>query len=994
MARIPDEQIARIKREVSLLRLAESQGYKPIKQGKEYAVNCPFHDDKTPSCMINPEKNEFNCFGCDAGGSVIDWVMKTKGIGFRLACELLLKDIGVVAEKTTKVVKRSSTIKLSSSLATDLLENLSAPLNCVTDYYHQTMLNSPEALAYLEKRGLNDPQLIKQFKLGFANRTLAYHIPDGNRKEGKRIRTALAEVGVLRKTGHEHLNGSIVVPLWNAEGSVVKLYGRKIAPKNQLPKNSSEHLYLLGPHTGVWNREGLVNHPEVILCESLIDAMTFWVHGFKHVTCSYGTQGFTDEHLQCFKELNIQRILIAYDRDESGDLGCEKLAKKLQEQGFECFRILFPQGMDANEFALQGRSSAARGQESVAVTVEAESKTEAQEKLSELIRKAEWLGSGKAPERQLTLIAPEMITEKLVSYESEHVEIKDQEPVKKPRELPPLAANSSPVPVALTSDIACKVTEREINLDCGGRLYRARGFKADQPPGQMKITLMVSNDAGFHTDTFDLYHAKQRQVFSNQSSVELEVKDDIVKKDLGKVLLKLETLQDEQQQPTAPKKQTQTLSSEEREAALNLLKDPNLLDRIINNFNQLGLIGEESNKLVAYLACVSRKLDKPLGVVIQSSSAAGKSSLMDAVLNLMPEEERLQYSAMTGQSLFYMGETNLKNKILAIAEEEGASNASYALKLLQSEGEITIASTSKDDNSGDLITKKYRVEGPTQLFMTTTAIDVDEELMNRCLILSVDESQQQTEAIHAQQRYGETLEGVFAKATKDKLIEQHRHAQRLLKPYAIVNPYAEQLRFLSDKTRTRRDHMKYLTLIKTIALLHQYQREIKIFTKNGETLTYLEVTLEDIQQANQLMHQVLGKSLDELPPQTRNLLEQIHQWVSEHCQQRDIEQAHFRFSRRDIRTLSGWSDNQLKLHCRRLQELEYLLVHNAGRGQAFVYELLYDGSNDNGPHMMGLLDINTLKKPVQREVVGVNDVQVGVKLPPSWAEVGGVLSSG
>lgn len=119
-------------------------------------------------------------------------------------------------------------------------------------------------------------------------------------------------------------------------------------------------------------------------------------------------------------------------------------------------------------------------------------------------------------------------------------------------------------------------------------------------------------------------------------------------------------------------------------------------------------MGERTNKLVGYLAAVSRKLDRPLAIVVQSSSAAGKSSLMDAVLAMIPQEERIKYSAMTGQSLFYMGETNLQHKILAIVEEEGASRASYALKLLQSEGELTIASTGKDANSGSLITQEYR----------------------------------------------------------------------------------------------------------------------------------------------------------------------------------------------------------------------------------------------------------------------------------------------
>ncbi|MCA3218495.1 MAG: hypothetical protein ING59_08050 [Burkholderiales bacterium] len=109
--------------------------------------------------------------------------------------------------------------------------------------------------------------------------------------------------------------------------------------------------------------------------------------------------------------------------------------------------------------------------------------------------------------------------------------------------------------------------------------------------------------------------------------------------------------------------------------------------------------------------------------------------------------------------MFYMGQTGLKHRILAIAEEEGASRASYAMKLLQSEGELTIASTGTDPKTGNLITQEYRVEGPTMLMMTTTAIDLDEELLNRCLLLTVDEDREQTRRIHALQREKRTLAG-------------------------------------------------------------------------------------------------------------------------------------------------------------------------------------------------------------------------------------------
>ena len=311
------------------------------------------------------------------------------------------------------------------------------------------------------------------------------------------------------------------------------------------------------------------------------------------------------------------------------------------------------------------------------------------------------------------------------------------------------------------------------------------------------------------------------------------------------------------------------MTQEERDEALRLLRDPNLLERIVSDFD---VVGETTNKLFGYLAAVSRKLDQPLAVIIQSSSAAGKTSLMDGILSFVPPEDQVKYSAMTGQMLFYMGETNLKHKILAIVEEEGAERASYALKLLQSEGALTIASTGKDSGTGRLVTQEYRVEGPVMLFLTTTAIKIDEELLNRCLVLSVDENREQTKAIHQFQRRRQTLAGLLADQDRKETLALHRNAQRLLRPLLVANPYAESLTFLDDKTRSRRDHLKYLTLIRAVALLHQYQRPVKTTVHHERTVEYIEVTLDDIAVANRLACEVLGRSVDELPPQTRRLL--------------------------------------------------------------------------------------------------------------------------
>jgi hypothetical protein len=369
---------------------------------------------------------------------------------------------------------------------------------------------------------------------------------------------------------------------------------------------------------------------------------------------------------------------------------------------------------------------------------------------------------------------------------------------------------------------------------------------------------------------------------------------------------------------------------------------------------------------------------------------------MEAVLAFVPEEERVKYAAMTGQSLFYMGETNLKHKILAIVEEEGASRASYALKVLQSEGELTIASTGKDPESGKLITHEYRVEGPVMIFLTTTAIEIDEELLNRCLVLTVDEDREQTQAIHKIQREAHTLEGRLARAGKKDVLKVHRNAQRLLRPLMVVNPYARDLTFVDRQTRTRRDHMKYLTLIETVALLHQHQRPVKTAQQGVQAIEYIEVTLDDIAVANRLADQVLGRSLDELPPQTRRLLLLVDAHVTAECQRLSMERKDFRFSRREVRDATGWGNTQLKIHLGRLEDLEYLAVHRGTRGQGFVYELAYDGKGKDGmPFLSGLIKLGSLGYDEKKSGVlagwsGLEAKRSG----PSRAEVGGVSGGG
>jgi DNA primase len=983
MARIPQEEIDRIKHEVRIEDLVRARGIELRKHGtSDLAGKCPFHQDDTPSLVITPEKGLWHCMGaCQTGGDVFAWVMKTEGVSFRHAYELLRSRFFVASSPDEPISAKSTVPKLGSPFTVEMDDD---ELRSVyVDYCHEELKRSPEAIAYLEKRGIANRELVSRFRLGFANRTLGLRLPAINRKEGQAIRSRLQNLGIYRASGHEHLVGCVIVPIFDEEGRVSEIYGRKVGGA-KLHKDLAQHLYLPGPHRGVWNVEALRESKEVILCEAAIDALTFWCAGYRNVTWSYGIEGFTRDHLEVFKSYAIERVLIAYDRDEAGDRAAAKLAERLILEGISCSRIQFPHGMDANEYACKV--------------------TPAEKSLGVVIRAAEWIGNGQpkteraeGSEREAGAEVVEQIDEASSDSAEEAViaevrpntdgqkqpfvllaaapavEEKPSRPASRrehsddalPSRRPPLPPPAV-VAADLPNDIPIELRGEDVLMTFGDRRYRIRGMKKNTSYDSLKINVMVERDdlsERVFLDTFDLAIAKQRTSFEKQAAAEIGVREEIVHHDMGQILKTLEILREREiEKALAPKVHPVVLTPEEHGAAMHLLQSPDLLQKVITAFDRCGLVGERTNKLVAYLAAISRKLEDPLAIIIQSSSAAGKTALMDAVLALMPKEERVRYSAMTGKALFYITETSLKHKVLAISEEEGAEEASYALKLLQSEGELTIASTGKDPQSGKLVTQEYHVEGPVMIILTTTAIEIDEELLNRCIVLTVDETQEQTRAIHQRQRELQTLEGLVTKRDADGIKRLHQNAQRLLRPMAVVNPFARDLTFLDGRTRTRRDHMKYLTLIRAIALLHQFQRPHKWIGEGRERIEYIEVMREDIAIANTLAHEVLGRSLDELAPQTRRLLLLIDEMVTAECRRLKMKRSDFRFSRKLVRDFTGWSDFQIKVHIWKLEELEYLLIHRGGRGQSFVYELLYDGKGKSGEHfMMGLMDAAQLR---------------------------------
>ena len=448
----------------------------------------------------------------------------------------------------------------------------------------------------------------------------------------------------------------------------------------------------------------------------------------------FGPEALTQDMLAAFAEFSIKRVLTP----------CETITPKLLEAGLEVFLLKLPPDVDVNAYALKVDDPA--------------------DALGGLLRSAEWAGK---PSVTVPVPAVPRVEEPaggaagVVDADAEDddddedalAELLDEEDEAEdqpaPPEQEPVIRTASPMPTT-PAEVEAEVSDDEVVVTFGYRRYRVRGLERNTALDVLRVNVLVSNGTGMFVDTFDLYCARHRKAYQEQAAVELHVEEQTVKTDLGRLLLKLEEVQDKRlREILTPTPARPEMPAEEHEAALRLLRDPQLLDRIVDDF---AVVGERTNKLMGYLAAVSRKLDQPLAVIVQSTSAAGKSTLMEAILGFVPPEDVVKFSAMTGQSLYYMGDDSLKHKILAIVEEEGAAKASYALKLLQSEGELRIASTGKEASTGRLTTQEYRVEGPVMLLLTTTSITVDEELLNRCLVLTVNEDRDQTRAIHQMQR--------------------------------------------------------------------------------------------------------------------------------------------------------------------------------------------------------------------------------------------------
>ncbi|MCP4120725.1 MAG: toprim domain-containing protein, partial [Bacteroidetes bacterium] len=688
-------------------------------------------------------------------------------------------------------------------------------------------------------------------------------------------------------------------------GMIVTLYGRSISEGNK------RHLFLPDRPTGLWNSVTCRTFEVVILVESIIDGFSVLQAGFPNVVAIQGTNGLGTADIDYFKECGIKELTLLLDGDESGKKAVKQLKEKLSP--FSLRPLELPDGHDPNSY-LQEYGT---------------------EKLAEFIR-----------------FAPS------VEDIEEAENIKDcQETVSQQKPVPEPSSSS------LTANSGIQATADGFMVSYGLRCYKVIGV--DKGRRKLKATVRLEHGGKFHVDTIDFYSARARRVLAQDICRIFNEMPENIDTDITRLIDACEQAPEPVAGESCPETTVVEISAKDKKEAETFGKSPDLISNILTDFETCGLIGEESNKLLGYLVMSSRKLDKPLSMLILSSSGAGKSVLQDGITAFCPTEDLVKITSLSGKALFYKDQGSLKNKVLAIEEGDGADDAAYAIRSLISNGVLISESTIKDLGTGRLTTMENRVEGPTSVFFTTTNPDTDPETASRFFVTGIDESREQTRRILEFQRK-EQMKGKGGNQEVEAVRKRHRNFQRLLKPLGVRNPFGDQLAYADDRLQGRRDQPKYLQLIKAVAFLRQLQKEIKGQDENS----YVEVDLEDIQAANVLTNEVLGRSLDELSRPGSDLLMQLDEMVEQMAgdltgsgEDYEPTKTEMSFSRREVREYTGWSNYRVHTHMKELVNLEYVLVDSGRNGISYRYRLAYEGQGKSGEKfMLGLKSMEDLQE--------------------------------
>lgn len=396
---------------------------------------------------------------------------------------------------------------------------------------------------------------------------------------------------------------------------------------------------------------------------------------------------------------------------------------------------------------------------------------------------------------------------------------------------------------------------------------------------RMRVTIKVQERNSSRPPVrhnLDLYNDNQLEKFIRKCAEKLEIGTSVIAASLSELTEELEKyrLQKIKETEENLKPKVKQLNIAETQEAETFLKQKDLLQKTNELIGKSGVIGEEINRLLMYLIFTSRKREQPLHVIGLGSSGTGKTHLQEKVGELIPEEERVTITTLSENAFYYFGKQELKHKVILIEDLDGAENALYPLRELQSKKRIVKTIASKN-HKGETQTKYLVVEGPVCVAGCTTKEQIYEDNANRSFLIYLDESTEQDEKIMQYQRLISSGEINFY--DQKEIQEFLQNTQRILKPIKVINPYASQLVLPQSVFKPRRTNNHYLQFIEAITFYYQYQREHKTDETTGEQ--YIEVAIEDIANANRLLKDVLLRKSDELTGSCRNYLELVKAYL-------------------------------------------------------------------------------------------------------------------
>jgi len=859
-----------VRKKIDIVTLFDHFGIRLTKKGKNYVGLCPWHPDTNPSLSVTKETGLYHCFSCHEAGDHFKLVEKMKGCGFKESLAYVKKLIGKV--DVVPEVKPAETEKKKGP-AEKTSEPVPAPekpgmtnvsLDIVGDYYHKKLYTNKTGMTYLTETRKIKPELIKRFKIGFADKSLVDIVSNGQKE-------ALIALNILKTTEKgrvwEFFTSCLTFPILDEAGKVVHFYGRKADPQAENP-----HLYLSGSHKSIFNRKASRVYDTIILVESVLDCLSLITLGFENVQPLYGVGTFTEEHISLLRNDRVKTIVLAFDNDAAGKSGTEKHKKTLLEAGFSVKVIIPPNVKDWNDYLTTGGNA-----ESVRTLI-----TAAQEE---------------TPEKETTAF----------------------EVIKKGQKY-----------IFTIADITYRVLGAKIMFTTNLRV----NIKAEY------------NDMRF-PDNVDLCSARSRSTYSQTLARIFELEVRRIENDLLRIADYFDDEREKESSFDTENIEEITLTDRERKEGLSFLKSRQMFDQVTSDMTALGYVNEKNNKLIVYIAAMSRYMKKPLNVYIQSGSSGGKSALLSALEQIILPTDIWKATTISAQAFNYVEQERFLDKVFFMGESIHDEAIEGLVRQMQSEGEISRLVTVKDEKTGEMRAQLIRKKVRMSFMVTSTALHLNAENASRCLILTADESKTQTYKVQERLGINHDFAGVIMNPHESKkIINKHYAAQMQLKKVYVYNPFCKHISFPTARPSMRRAYEQYLTMIDTICFLRQMQKadEIRIDPATNEEIVCKACDLTDYETAYNLFTQgVLQNSGFDIPTGTRKLHEAIRDMVRDQAEKQNLKVNEVSFIQKQLREYTQLGGEFIKKHIRILVNYEYLEPLGGRRhGTRHAYRLRED----------------------------------------------------